>query len=329
MDEKKYNSYAPERLTDFESDTDYIMDKLQNDEVFCQHFFFDTDVKKCNIARLRRKILNELRDVYHVVIEEYEFNTIVYETLIGNKCDWAPLNTYVKKCTFFAWLRKVARNAVFKRLEKEHAIPEFRYRTVGNTRLTMLSQSRETCEDVLDEMMTDSEYYPLLHAIYVTRKPTTDILKDFNLSAEDFAKKKRKAETALKDKLLRSLCYYEEDVLHDKSSKVIHVSSEFVADIAGWYKSKSDFDPLSDVLGANLNDAEIKERIVSFLYDFSETLDWKEEDRYVWRKRFLENTSPVYLAEQLNRTRGWVDTRYSRLNERFNTAIREWWKKNT
>lgn len=329
MDDKKYNSYAPERLTNFEEDANYIMEKLQKDEIFCQHFFFDTDSKKCNITRLRRKILNELRDVYHVIIEEYEFNTIVYETLIGDRGDWAPLKTYDKRCTFFAWLRKVAHNAVFQRLEKEHVIPEFRYRSVSNTRLAMLSQPVDTCEEVLNEMMLGSEYYPILHAIYVERKSADMIMRELNLNEKTFLAMKHKAESKLKDNLLRSVCFYEEDVLRNKSSNIIRVSSEFVADIAEWCKSKSEYNPLSDVWGVNLSDEEIKERTVAFLYEFSDKLDWKDEDRYVWRKRFLENASPIHLAEQLNRTRGWVDTRYSRLNEKFNQAIKEWWKNNT
>ena len=61
MDEKNYNSFDPERLENFEFEADYIMDGLRNDNKFCQRFIYGTDPKKCNIARLRSKIINDIK----------------------------------------------------------------------------------------------------------------------------------------------------------------------------------------------------------------------------------------------------------------------------
>jgi hypothetical protein len=78
--------------------------------------------------------------------------------------------------------------------------------------------------------------------------------------------------------------------------------------------------------------------VIDFLYDFSNSLRWNEEDTYVWQSRYIKNMAPESVAEDLNnmalmsatekvimRDRGWVDTRYHRLNVRFETAIRNWW----
>ncbi|MBP3688458.1 MAG: hypothetical protein J6I54_00560 [Bacteroidaceae bacterium] len=329
MDKKSYGSHATGHSYRFEYDAGYIIGQLQKNKCFCKSFFYGTRSDRCNISRIRRKIIREMKDIYHVTIKDYEFNTIVYETLIGEKSDWDPLKSYDKQSSFFFWLYKVARNAILKHVEKEHLVPISRYHTVGNTRLALLSQSVGMCLDVLDEMMSGSEYYPILHAIYVERKSAEDIQKMLNMTKEDYMATRRNAECILKDRLLRSSSCYVEDVLRSKKPNIIHVSSDVVAELAELYNTKSGENPLKDVFGTNLSEEGVKDRVMAFLYDFSGKLGWKEEDCYLWRKRFMENVSPVRLAEELDRTRGWVDTRYSRLNKRFNKAIREWWKKNT
>lgn len=324
MDEKKYNGFDPERLENFENEADYIMDGLRNDNKFRQRFIYGTDPKKCNMARLRSKIIKDIKDNYHVIVSDDTFNEIVYLVLWAGGT-WKTLDTYSKQCTFFAWLRRVAKNALMERLEDEHWITEGRTRTVGNTRLTMLSQSESKCQLVIDELMVGTKYYDLLKLIYVDRLPQKDIIKKLNMKEEEYEGIKKKADNKLKDALLRSDYHFEADVLHDKSARVVTVSSEFVADMAEWCKSKTGVNPLSDVFGTDLTDEEVRVKTVEFLYDFSAKLKWSDEDRYIWRQRFVENTAPVQVAKEVGRSRGWLDTRYSRLNKKFDKAIKKWW----
>ena len=324
MNEQTYNSFAPERLSNFENEADYIMDGLKNDAKFRQRFIYGTDPKKCNMARLRSKIIKDIKDNYQVIVSDETFNEIVYIALWAGG-SWKTLDTYSKQCTFFAWLRRVAKNAVMERLEDEHWITEGRARTVGNTRLTMLSQSEAKCQLVIDELMAGTKFYDLLVHIYVDRLPQNDIIKKMNMKEEEYESVKKKAENKLKDALLRSAYHFEADVLHDKSARVVTVSSEFVADMAEWCKAKTGVNPLSDVFGTNLTDEEVRVKTVEFLYDFSAKLKWSDEDRYIWRQRFVENTTPVQVAKEVGRSRGWLDTRYSRLNKKFDEAIKKWW----
>lgn len=324
MDEKNYNGFDPERLENFENEADYIMDGLRNDNKFRQRFIYGTDPKKCNMARLRSKIIKDIKDNYHVIVSDDTFNEIVYLVLWAGGT-WKTLDTYSKHCTFFAWLRRVAKNALMERLEDEHWITEGRTRTVGNTRLTMLSQSESKCQLVIDELMVGTKYYDLLKLIYVDRLPQKDIIKKLNMKEEEYEGIKKKADNKLKDALLRSDYHFEADVLHDKSARVVTVSSEFVADMAEWCKSKTGVNPLSDVFGTDLTDEEVRVKTVEFLYDFSAKLKWSDEDRYIWRQRFVENTAPVQVAKEVGRSRGWLDTRYSRLNKKFDKAIKKWW----
>ena len=78
----------------------------------------------------------------------------------------------------------------------------------------------------------------------------------------------------------------------------------------------------------NLERDELEDKVPEFLYDFSERLPWSEEDKILWQMRFIEGAAPMDIAERFGRPRSWIDNRYSRLNRRFNRAIKTWWKNN-
>ena len=50
-----------------------------------------------------------------------------------------------------------------------------------------------------------------------------------------------------------------------------------------------------------------------------------KRDCYIWRRRFIQNVASEDVAMEVDRDRGWLDTRYSRLNAKFNKAIKQWW----
>lgn len=176
--------------------------------------------------------------------------------------------------------------------------------------------------------MVGSKYYNLLTAIYVDRLSKYDIIKNLKMSDEGYENNKKIGEYKLKDALLRSTCPFELDILRDKSTSEKNISFDIVADLSECCKSKIETNPFSDVFGAELTDGEISEKTMAFLYKFPEILKWNQRDCYVWRKRYLENASPEVVAKDVNCTRSWVDTRYSRLNKRFQIAIRRWWNIN-
>jgi hypothetical protein len=192
----------------------------------------------------------------------------------------------------------------------------------------MLSQSVGKCILVIDELMKDTKYYDVLTAIYVDRLKDYEIIAKLNITEDDYKKLRKQGERKLKDAILRSPHCFEEDVLHDKSANMITVSSEFVMDMAEWYKERTEENPFSDVLGLQLTDDEVKDKIVNFIYDFSSKLKWNDEERYVWRKRFIEKVPPTQLAEKMNKDRHWIDLHYSRINKKFKRAFKKWWKQN-
>ena len=309
-------------------ESDEIISRLKsNDQLFAQKFFYGTNPYGCNISRFRSKILSNIKQTYKVDVPIEEFGDILY-TFLWNNGTWSVLDKYSRKSSFFCWLAEVAQHELIRYLEEMKIINVNRERTAGNTRLLGMSVAPEMWEYIINDMMPNGLYKDVLYATLVERKDEKIMVKKFGLDAEDLHKMQKKAEADLKDRLIRSDSSYEELVLRDKSSRNVEVSEEFTKEFFQWQEWKNETNPLADVLGVDLDKKELQEKVVEFLYAIPEKLNWTEEERIVWTLRFIEDTAPAEVAERVGRKRSWVDTKYSRLNVRFNKAIKEWWIKN-
>lgn len=309
-------------------ESDEIISRLKsNDQLFAQKFFYGTNPYGCNISRFRSKILSNIKQTYKVDVPIEEFGDILY-TFLWNNGTWSVLDKYSRKSSFFCWLAEVAQHELIRYLEEMKIINVNRERTAGNTRLLGMSVAPEMWEYIINDMMPNGLYKDVLYATLVGRKDEKIMVKKFGLDAEDLHKMQKKAEADLKDRLIRSDSNYEELVLRDKSSRNVEVSEEFTKEFFQWQEWKNETNPLADVFGVDLDKKELQEKVVEFLYAIPEKLKWTEEERIVWTLRFIEDTAPAEVAERVGRKRSWVDTKYSRLNVRFNKAIKEWWIKN-
>lgn len=309
-------------------ESDEIISRLKsNDQLFAQKFFYGTNPYGCNISRFRSKILSNIKQTYKVDVPIEEFGDILY-TFLWNNGTWSVLDKYSRKSSFFCWLAEVAQHELIRYLEEMKIINVNRERTAGNTRLLGMSVAPEMWEYIINDMMPNGLYKDVLYATLVERKDEKIMVKKFDLDAEDLHKMQKKAEADLKDRLIRSDSNYEELVLRDKSSRNVEVSEDFTKEFFQWQEWKNETNPLADVLGVDLDKKELQEKVVEFLYAIPEKLKWTEEERIVWTLRFIEDTAPAEVAERVGRKRSWVDTKYSRLNVRFNKAIKEWWIKN-
>ena len=310
-------------------ESDEIISRLKsNDQLFAQKFFYGTNPYGCNISRFRSKILSNIKQTYKVDVSIEEFGDILY-SFLWNNGTWNILDKYSRKSSFFCWLAEVAQHELIRYLEEIKIINVNRERTAGNTRLLGMSVAPEMWEYIINDMMPNGLYKDVLYATLVERKDEKTMMKKFGLDVEeDLRKMQKKAEADLKDRLIRSDSSYEELVLRDKSSRNVEVSEEFTKEFFQWQEWKNETNPLADVLGVDLDKKELQEKVVEFLYTIPEKLKWTEEERIVWTLRFIEDTAPAEVAERVRRKRSWVDTKYSRLNVRFNKAIKEWWIKN-
>ncbi len=310
-------------------EADRIISRLKmGDRKFTDDFFYDTKPAGCNISRFRSKIVYNIKKTYDVDVSVKEFGDILY-TYLWDNGTWGVLDKYSCRSSFFCWLSGLAQHELMKYLEEMRLIKVERERTVGNTRLLGMSVAPETWEYILADLMPVGSSRDVLTATFVKRRTEGEMMQEFSLDADALHRLQKKAEAELKDRLLRSDSCYEELVLRDKSPREIEVSEEFAMEFCQWQETKGNASPLADMLGVDLNTGELQEKVVEFLYSIPDKLKWSDEDRLVWTLRFIENTAPVEVAERLGRKRSWVDTRFHRLNVRFNMAVREWWNSNS
>ena len=330
-EELRYWGIVTREVAWYEANTEEseeIINRLKSgDQLFAQKFFYSTNTNGCNISRFRSKILANIKQTYKIEVSVEEFGDILY-TFLWNEGTWSILDKYSRKSSFFCWLSEVAQHELIRYLEDMKLINVTRGRTAGNTRLLGLSIAPEMWEYILNDTMPNGLYKDVLFSTLVKRNTEEKMMKSFCLKKEDLHRLQKKAEADLKDRLIRSDRGYEELVLRDKTPRVIEVSEEFAKDFCVWQEGKSNANPLADVLGVDLNHEDLQKKVVDFLYTIPQKLKWTEEERIVWILRFIEDTAPIEVAERIGRKRSWVDTKYSRLNVRFNKAVKEWWAEN-
>lgn len=330
-EELRYWGIVTHEVAWYEANTEEseeIINRLKSgDQLFAQKFFYSTNTNGCNISRFRSKILANIKQTYKIEVSVEEFGDILY-TFLWNEGTWSILDKYSRKSSFFCWLSEVAQHELIRYLEDMKLINVTRERTAGNTRLLGLSIAPEMWEYILNDTMPNGLYKDVLFSTMVERNTEEKMMKSFCLKKEDLHRLQKKAEADLKNRLIRSDRGYEELVLRDKTPRVIEVSEEFAKDFCVWQEGKSNANPLADVLGVDLNHEDLQKKVVDFLYTIPQKLKWTEEERIVWTLRFIEDTAPVEVAERIGRKRSWVDTKYSRLNVRFNKAVKEWWAEN-
>ena len=330
-EELRYWGVVTREVAWYEANTEEseeIISRLKSgDRLFAQKFFYSTNANGCNISRFRSKILANIKQTYKIDVSVEEFGDILY-TFLWNEGTWSVLDKYSRKSSFFCWLAEVAQHELVRYLEDMKLINVTRERTVGNTRLLGLSIAPEMWEYILNDTMPNGLYKDFLFSTLVERNTEEKMVKSFCLEKEELHKLQKKAEADLKDRLIRSDSGYEDLVLRSKSPRIIEVSDEFAKDFCVWQEGKSNVSLLADVLGVDLNNEDLQKKVVEFLYTIPQKLKWTEEERIVWTLRFIEDTAPIEVAERIGRKRSWVDTKYSRLNARFNKAIKEWWAKN-
>ena len=327
-EELRYWGVVAREVAWYEANTEEseeIISRLKSgDQLFAQKFFYSTNPNGCNISRFRSKILANIKQTYKIEVSVEEFGDIIY-TFLWNEGTWSILDKYSRKSSFFCWLAVVAQHELVRYLKDMKLIGVTRERTAGNTRLLGLSVASEIWEYILNDTMPNGLYKDVLISTLVERNTEEMMMRSFCLKKEDLHKLQKKAEADLKDRLIRGGSGYEDLVLRDKTPRVVEVSDEFAKDFCVWQESKSNANPLADVLGVGLDHEDLQKKVVDFLYTIPQKLKWTEEERIVWTLRFIEDTAPIEVAERVGRKRSWVDTKYSRLNARFNKAVKEWW----
>lgn len=309
---------------DYKSEADAIIEKIKKNEKFAHDFLYGTShVPGKSIDRLRSRIINQIRMSYGEVVEPDVFSTQLYEHLYSNGT-WRPLATYNYRSTFYHWLSTVASRCIMSYLKDNNLIKVAHVRTPGNTRLKLKDKSPDYCYIVITDLLEVGQMRDMLLAVYVDRLDKEAIRERFKMDEDMYLLTLCASEKMLKTALLNNEHPYD-DVLVDKSARKIMLPADNIALSNVACISDS---PLREVLGITPDDDKFETKVIDFLYNFSNKLDWSSEDKYVWQSRFIMNLKPDVVAENLSgRSRPWVDNRYSILNRKFKTEIRQWWSR--
>lgn len=319
----------PKQNATQESDISLLVNEIKTNEKFASQFFYCKTKGNLSIASMRSHILSQVYETYHVVLQPYEFSTLVYEH-IWSEGSWKPFDTCPQNGAFFPWLRTVAFRAVLKHLEENGLIKVHKARTVANTRLDLGNKPLAYCDAVINDMVDDVTMKSFLKAVYVDNIDKLDIQKRFDLTDEAFMSLYVKSEMALKKALINGLHNYN-DALVDLNHRKINLSFDDCVGIDNVAESSDELNLIYDILDIRFGDPDAKKKVDDFLYEFSNNLPWKAEDKFVWQSRFIKGMSPVEVVKSLptKRSRAWLDTRYSRLNSKFHDAINKWWYEKT
>ena len=317
----------PKQNATQESDISLLVNAIKTNEKFASHFFY-CKTRGLSIASIRSHILSKIFETYQVVLQPYEFSTILYEYL-WSEGSWKPFNTCPRNGAFFPWLRTVAFRAVLKHLEENGLIKVQKARTVANTRLDLEKKPLAYCDAVINDLVDDVKMRSFLKAVYVDHLEKHDIQKRFDLTEEDFNTLSVKSEVALKKALINGLHNYN-DALVDLNQRKINLSFDDCVGIDNVAESSDELSLIYDILDIKFGDPDAKQKVDDFLYEFSNNMPWKAEDKFVFQSRFIKDIPPVEVVKDLpNRSRAWLDTRFSRLNKDFHKAICKWWCEKT
>ena len=313
---KKFASYVLEAR--------YLIDKIKNDKNFVNYFFYDYRDDCYNIGPICKIIISCLKRSYGCDVYSYEdIGTFLYVKLWDGGT-WHNLDTYREEYGFFTWLFKVAYNLMIKKAEEIGYFKTKRKLTPGNTRLLANKVSPEDWEMYLDVLMPKDEHYEMLKHIYVNRKKTDEIIKKMHLADEkEYKSLRHRAENHLKTILIESEEDYEGILITEKSPRCVVWHPDYERLMEEQCVDNSLENPIGDVVGVWLSDAEVESEAGVFLSKFVHFLKWSETDICVILER-CKGTSPESLAKKLGRRRDWVDTRYSRLKKKFLKAFDLW-----
>lgn len=296
-----------------------------------EEFFYKT------LDPMNKGFSKKVFDSYKEPIDVRDIATIIYRAFYDNG-SWNRLDSYRGESGFFSWLATGARQAVFTELEELHVIkPPFKL-TAKNTNLTIKSMRN------IDEIKTviDLVDFPVMHTllmhVYVDRMNDDEIMTEMNMSHDVYSKTLTASEYLLKECLIREECIF----YTRTNGKTVNLVTEALSDISGHinvttseegmlateklFSDDQGFDDLKEVLDQYYPTLPFLEQWVCFVLDRASELNWSQEDKTVFYERFHNHTDPVSLAEQLGRTRKWVDGRYSLKLKLVKEHILRWWQ---
>lgn len=290
------------------------------DEKAAEYFFF---------VEMRQKmaaLAASYNRSFGLDITPEDVSSITYVACWEN--EWARLLSYKGDTTPHAWVAKIASQVTYKYLVDERYIDTVSGTKTSDYRLTVRSIPDEYLRKAIVDMVYVPEQHKALELHYVHKVPEKELFEAFG-SATKAREALSNGEKTLIEQLLNTENPYAEMALSLK--KAINPEVKWQVwhdrmDNDGVCDNKRE---LRELLAALTGEEDWDENVRRFILSFIDALGWNEREKDVWCRRFFSNTPSAELAQVYNVRSSWVDNVYSRLNKKFNIAIRAWWIEQT
>lgn len=290
------------------------------DEKVAEYFFF---------VEMRQKMA-ALADSYNrsfgLELTPEDVSSITYVACWEN--EWSRLLSFKGDTTPHAWIAKIASQVTYQYLVDERYIAGVGGTKTSDYRLTIKSIPDDYLRKAIVDMVYVSEQHKALELHYVQKVSEKALIEAFG-SEENAKQALSNGEKTLIEQLLNTENPYAEMALSLKKAINHEVQWE------PWYDRIDDDGvcdnkrELREILAALTKEEDWDENVRCFIISFIDALGWNDREKDVWCQRFFSNTPSEELAEKYNVRNSWVDNVYSRLNKKFNIAIRSWWREQT
>lgn len=293
-----------------------MMNNIINNEQEAKRFFLvDMYPKMASLARGYNRM-------FDLSINPDELACVTYLACWEN--DWARLRTFKGDTTPHAWIAQIASKVTYQHLVDEKYIPAVNSTKANNYRLTVRGiENPHLRQDIVDLV-----YVPKLHKIlslyYVDKVADEEIYKIFG-GKETAQKTLKTAQKALIEQLLFTENPYADMALSSK--KPINPEVEFQP----WHDCIDESDVsvnkqfFRDTLSRIFNSNDWDSNTMTLIDKVVDSLPWSEEDKYIWRERFISKTPSLELAEMFHVRDSYINLRFSHLNKAFLIKVKKWW----
>lgn len=295
-------------------------DDIIAEERVATEFFFDEMLPKM------AALADSYNRAYGLDLTPEDVCTVTYLSCWED--NWAKLRAFKGDTTPHAWVAKIASQATYQFLVDERYIDGVGGTKTSDYRLTVKSIPDDYLRRAIVDMVYVPEQHKALELHYVQKVSEKALIKAFGSEAKAKQVLSNGKKTLI-EQLLNTENPYAEMALSLK--KAVNPEVQWQPwhdriDDDGVCDNKRE---LREILAALTGEVDWDENVRRFILSFIDALGWDDREKDVWCQRFFSNTPSAELAEKYNVRNSWVDNVYSRLNKKFNIAIRAWWRDQT
>lgn len=312
---------------------DAIINPDKGYERIAEAFFFST------IKPLVCGIAYQIRKTYLTEVKPVDISAIIYREF-WDYGRFSRLIDYKGECSIFSWIARGAVQVVYAELERMGTIKMSRKLNAKNTSLRLKSLKDKNERKVIIDLVTEPRGHGILTELYVKRTPPEIIMQKLGMDDSAFKKTVRKAEAALKNKLIatETMLWHRPGINEGTTVNLVSIA---LGDTSGKPNNETlsltaeklqdtDFkEDIANILLLKYPDMDPESMLESFIRDQALVCGMTENQLQVWTARYINHESPASVAERMGIRRANVDNLYSRANRLLEKHLHRWWRMNS